>query len=495
MMTALTGSATDQLRTGFRGELIWPADREYDTARTVWNGAIDRRPALIARPRGPADVVAAVRFAREQGLLVSVRGGGHSAPGFGVADGALMIDLSAMKEILIDPAARTAVAGAGLLWSELDAATQAYGLATTGGVDGTTGIAGLTLGGGLGWLDRLAGLTCDNLLGAEVVTADGRVLRAGEDTHADLFWALRGGGGNFGVVTSFTYRLHPVTEVYGGLLGYTMDRAAEVLQAYREISADAPDRLALYAGLVTAPPAPFVPEHLRGQRVVGLIPVYFGAAAEAARALAPLLAASPPVLDLTKQMSYQEVQRLTDGLNPPGMHHYYTSEWLRDLDDQTIGELIAAAADAPSPSSAIILKRMGGAAGRVPAAATAFWYRDAAYHLDIHAQWAPGSPPGPHIAWARAVRQAGRRNSAGGGYVNFIGADEGTDRVRAAYGPNYSRLAQIKAAYDPGNFFRINSNIPPAAPAGDGDRTHAAPTGDGERTPAALPGDGDRGMS
>jgi FAD/FMN-containing dehydrogenase len=351
------------------------------------------------------------------------------------------------------------------VWSELDAATQAYELATTGGVDGTTGIAGLTLGGGLGYLDRLAGLSCDNLIGAEVVTAGGQALRVSADAHPDLFWALRGGGGNFGVVTSFRYRLHPVTAVFGGLLGYTMDRATDVLQAYREVSAHAPDRLALYAGLVTAPPAPFVPEHLRGQRVVGLIPVYFGAADEATRALAPLLAAAPPVLDLTKPMSYQEVQRLTDGLNPPTMHHYYTAEWLRSLDDQTIDQLVAAAAQAPSPASVVIIKRMGGATGRVSADATPFWYRDAVHNLDIHAQWAPGGAPGPHIAWAQAARQAARRDSAGGGYVNFIGADQGADRVRAAYGGNYARLAQVKAAYDPDNFFRINNNIAPALPA------------------------------
>jgi len=395
-MTELTGSATDRLYTEFRGQLISPGDDEYDAARRVWNGAIDRRPALIARPSGTRDVATAVRFAREQHLPVSVRGGGHSAAGHAVADGALTLDLSGMKSILIDPATRTAVAGPGLVWRELDAATQAYGLATTGGVDGTTGIAGLTLGGGLGWLDRLAGLACDNLLGAEVVTADGQVLEASTDDHSDLFWALRGGGGNFGVVTSLTYRLHPVTEVYGGLLGYTVDRATEVLQAYREIGADAPDRLALYAGLVTAPAAPFVPEHLRGQRVVGLIPVCFGPAAEAARTLAPLLAAAPPVLDLTKPMSYQEVQRLADGFTRPAMHHYYTSEWLHGLDDQTIDELVATAADAPSPWSAIILKRMTGAAGRVPADATPFWYRDAAYR-GVTQQLAgqPGQHPGP----------------------------------------------------------------------------------------------------
>ena len=291
----------------------------------------------------------------------------------------------------------------------------------------------------------------------------------------DRFWALRGGGGNFGVVTSFTYRLHPVTLAFGGLLGYTMDRAKDVLQAYRQVGADAADRLALYAGLVAAPPAPFVPEHLRGKRVAGLIPVYFGPANEAARALAPLLAVAPPVLDLTKPMSYQEVQRLTDGLNPPAMHHYYTAEWLRSLDDQTIDELVAAAADAPSPLSVIILKRMGGAIGRVPADATPFWYRGAAYHLDIHAQWAPGEPPEPHVAWARGARQAARRDWAGGGYVNFIESGPDTGRVRAAFGGNYARLAQIKAAYDPDNFFHINNNILPAVPAGNGGRDGSIP--------------------
>jgi FAD/FMN-containing dehydrogenase len=334
---------------------------------------------------------------------------------------------------------------------------------------GSTGIAGLTLGGGIGWLDRLAGLTCDNLLGAEVVAADGKVLKASGDANPDLFRALRGGGGNFGVVTSFTYRLHPVPGAYGGLLGYTMDQAAEVLQAYREIGGHAPDRLALYAGLVTAPPAPFVPEHLRGQQLAGLIPVYFGAAEEAARVLAPLRALGPPAVAMLRPMSYRQVQQLTDGLNPPGMHHYYTAEWLHGLHDQTIEALVAAAGDALSPLSVIVLKRMGGATARMPADATPFCYRQAEHNLDIHAQWPPGSPPEPHIASARAARQAAQRDSAGGGYVNFLGADQGPGRIRMAYGGNYARLSRIKTAYDPDNFFRLNNNIPPAHLAGNGD--------------------------
>jgi FAD/FMN-containing dehydrogenase len=327
-----------------------------------------------------------------------------------------MLDLPSMKSILVDPAARTAVAGPGLVWSELDAATQTYRLATTGGVVGSTGIAGLTLGGGIGFMDRMVGLTCDNLLGAEVVTADGQVLQADEDTNPDLFRALRGGGGNFGVVTSFRYRLYPVTEVFGGCSDTPWTARPRCCGAYREVSADAPDRLALYAGLVAAPPAPFIPQHLRGQRVAGLIPVYFGSG------------------------------------------------------DQTMDEMVAAATDAPSPLSVIVLKRTGGATRRVPADATPFRYRDATHNLDVHAQWAPGSPPEPQVAWARAARQAAQPDSAGGGYVNFLGAGQGTDRVRAAYGGNYARLTQIKAAYDPDNVFRINSSIPPAIAAGNGDR-------------------------
>ena len=484
-MTALIRTETDRLRAGFRGELIWPGDDGFDAARRVWNGMIDRRPAVIARAAETADVVAAVRFAAGSGLAVSIRGGGHSAAGLAVADGALMLDLSAMKAVHVDTAARTAVARPGLRWAELDAVTQAFGLATTGGVVGSTGIAGLTLGGGIGWLDRLIGLTCDNLLGAEIVTADGQTLSTCGDTRPELYWALRGGGGNFGVVTSFTYRLHPVTGAYGGLLGYPLDRAAEVLRAFHEVSAAAPDRLTLYAALLTAPPAPFVPEHMRGRRVVGVMSAYFGPADEAERALAPLRGlASRPVIDALRPMSYQQVQQYFDGLPTLPLHHYFTAEWLRGLDEASIEALVTAAAAAPSPHSMIVLKRMGGAVARVPAGDTAFWYRDAAYHLDVHAQWTPGTAPEPQIAWARAARQAARTVSAGGGYVNFL--DPGEDRVRAAYGGNYGRLARIKAAYDPGNLFRHNNNIPPESGGRDGRVPPESGGRDGGRVP---PGD------
>jgi FAD/FMN-containing dehydrogenase len=319
-------------------------------------------------------VVAAVRYAREQGLPLSIRGGGHSAAGLAVADGALMPDLSGMKAVAVDPVAGTAVAAPGLMWEELDAATQARGLATTGGVVGSTGIAGLTLGGGIGWLDRLARLTCDNLAAAEVVTADGRVLRVSGTEQPDLLWALRGGGGNFGVVTSFTYWLHPVTRAYGGLLGYPFDRAGEVLRAYAELSEQAPDQLALYAALTTAPPLPLIPRRLHGQPLAALLAFHFGAAEDAERAVASLRALlPPPVVAAAGAMPYPRIQQLAEGPSGPGMHHYYTAEWLDFLDDRVIAALVNAAGQATSPQSMIAIKRMDGATARLPAEATAFW--------------------------------------------------------------------------------------------------------------------------
>lgn len=452
---------------GFTGELISPHDERYEAARKVWNGAIDRYPALIARAHSSQDVLAVIRYAQERGLALSIRGGGHSAGGLAVADGGLMLDLSAMKAVAVAPISRVAFAGPGLRWDELDAATQAYGLAVTGGVVGSTGIAGLTLGGGLGWLDRLAGLTCDNLVSAEVVTADGRILPASAARHPDLFWALRGGGGNFGVVTSFSYRLHPVTAVQCLIVGCTFERAPGVLRAYEEFSQQAPDRLGLYASLATAPPAPFIPERLHGQRVAVLLMAYFGTAGEAQRVLQPLRTLLPrPDIDVTIPMSYQQLQRLSDAVSVPGLHHYTNAEWLSHLDDRAIEGLVMAATAAAelSPRSLISIKRMGGAVARVPADGTAFWYRTAVHNLDINATWAPGEDPVPHLAWARQARQAAGHLSAGGGYINFLSSDQGGERVRRAYGANYARLAEVKAVYDPGNFFRINHNIEPARP-------------------------------
>jgi FAD/FMN-containing dehydrogenase len=448
---------------GFTGELIAPEDDEYDQARRVWNAAVDRRPALVARACRTEDVAAAVRFAREENVPLSVRGGGRSPAGLAVADDAVLLDLSAMKTVEVDPAARTAVAAPGLTWAELDAATQKEGLATTGAACGAVGVAGMTLGGGIGWLDRLAGLSCDNLTEAKLVTADGSILTAGEGEHQDLFWALRGGGGNFGVVTSLSYRLHPVTLAYGGILGYTADRTAEVLRAYAYFSECAPDRLALYAVLLTAPPLPFIPPAMRGQPLAALLAFCFGTADDhPERAVAALRGLLPtPAVDTTGPMSYEQAQQLSDGIAPAGMHHYDTAEWLSFLDEKTIGHLVRAAA-ARSGRSSIVLKRMGGATERVRPGDTAFWYRRAAHSLHVHAEWASGDPS-PHRAWVRATQQAAAHASAGGGYIGFTAGDEGPGRVRAAYGGNYTRLTEVKTAYDPDNFFQANHNIPPAA--------------------------------
>jgi len=472
----MTRQLTRRSVPGFSGELITPDDDRYDQARQVWNAAVGRRPALIACAYREADVVAAVRFAREEGLPLSVRGGGHSSAGLAVADGALLLDLSAMKAAEVNAPARTVVAAPGLTWAELDAATQQEGLATTGAACNAVGVAGMTLGGGIGRLDRLVGLSCDNLTEATLVTADGSVLTASETEHPDLFWALRGGGGNFGVVTSLSYRLHPVTQAYGGIFGYTADHAAEVLGAHAYFSERAPDRLALYAVLLTAPPVPFIPPALRGQPLAGLLAFSFGTADEhPERSVAALKALlPPPAVDATGPMSYEQTQQMGEGISPAGMHHYDTAEWLDFVDDQVIGDLVSAAASATSPRSAIILKRMGGATERVGAGDTAFWYRRAAHNVHIGAEWTQGDPSS-HRAWVHAARQAVTRASAGGGYVHFIADDEGPGRLRAAYGGNYARLASVKAAYDPDNFFRVNHNIPPSTDLGPLSVPHIAP--------------------
>jgi FAD/FMN-containing dehydrogenase len=451
---------------GFTGELITPGSRRYDRARRVWNAAVDRYPALIARARGTADAVAVVRYAREEGLALSVRGGGHSTAGLAVADGALMLDLSAMKNVRVSAPARVAVAAPGLTWGELDAATQAHGLATTGATVGSVGVAGMTLGGGTGRLDRLIGLSCDNLIDAKVVTAEGQVLTARE--HPDLLWALRGGGGNLGVVTALRYRLHPVPVAFVGFLAYPFDRAADMLRAYAQFGEKAPDWLALYAALETAPALPFIPEDLRGQRFAALLAICFGSPDDhPERILADLRALlPPPAVDIAGPMSYLQTQQLSEGMAPEGLSHYDTGEWLGLLDDEAIEALVNAVAGAPTRQSVIVVKRMGGATARVPAGETAFWYRHAAHKLDVQVEWASGEPD-VHRAWVRSTCQAVSHASAGGSYVNFMDDGGAADRVRAAYGGNYERLAQVKAAYDPGNFFHLNHNV---APAGERNR-------------------------
>ncbi len=453
--TDLADTAIQHFRARLRGQLLHPGDEQYHAARTVWNALIDRRPALIARCAGAADVVAAATFAREQGLLVSIRGGGHNVAGSAVCDGGLMIDLSPMKGIRVDPGAMTARAEPGVLWGEFDRETQSFGLATVGGVVATTGIAGLTLGGGQGWLTGKYGLTIDNLLAADVVTADGRLLHASPTENADLFWALRGAGHNLGVVTSFEYRLHPVGPlVLGGMVLHPFDRAKEVLRFYREFAAAQADELTTYAGILTAPD---------GNQVVALAVCYAGPLEEGERVLAPLRAFGSPVADMIGAMPYTAVQAMMGEAFPPGRLNYWKSGWTREISDAAIDTIADYGARVPSPFTAIVFAGCFGAYGRFGKGETAYYHRDAPYDLVILSCWTEPADTDRNVRWAREFYAAVRPHLSGGVYVNDLDRDESEDRVRSAYGGNYSRLVAIKQAYDPTNFFRVNQNIRPAA--------------------------------
>ncbi len=467
MATQLVFEAPDDavladLAPHFRGELIRPADPPYDTARAVWNGAIDRYPALIARCSAAADVRAAVRFARERDLLVAVRGGGHNVAGTAVCDGGLVIDLSPMKGLWVDPARGIARAQAGLLWGEFDRETQAFGLAAPGGIIGHTGIAGLTLGGGFGWLMRRHGLAADNVLSADVVTADGESLRASAEEHADLFWGLRGGGGNFGVVTSFEYRLHPVgPTVLAGVMLHPAAKAREVLGFYRGFIASAPDELTTIVVLRMAPPAPFLPPSVHGQPAVVIGACYAGAVEEGERAIAPLRRFGEPLVDLIRPTPYVSHQSLLDASAPHGLGYYWKSEYVPGLSDALIDTLAERAWEAPTPESYTIIFHLGGAVGREDPEGSAFEDRRAAHAVNIDAVWSDPALASDCTAWTRELWEAVRPYSTGRVYVNFLG-DEGQDRVRAAYGEaKYERLRELKLKHDPTNFFRMNQNIRP----------------------------------
>jgi FAD/FMN-containing dehydrogenase len=451
------------LGPGFHGQVLAPGDDAYDDARQIWNGAIDRRPALIARCTSAADVGAAVRFARERDLRIAVRGGGHGVAGHAVCDDGLVIDMSQMRGIAVDAAARTARAEAGVLWGEMDAATQAHGLATVGGIVTHTGIAGLTLGGGIGWLMRKHGTTVDNLLSAEVVTASGEVVTAGEDERPDLLWGLRGGGGNFGVVTSFEYALHPVgPQVLAGPIYHTLDDAPAVLRHYRDFIAEAPDELTTIVRLGCAPALPFIPEHLHGQPVVSIASCWAGDVDAGETALEPLRRFGTPVADALAPRPYAELQQMFDPSVPHGWHYYWKSWEVPPLADGAIDALVEQAARITSPRSYMIMFQLGGAVARVPEAATAFGQRHAGHDVNINAVWLPDDPdPERHVEWTRAASAALEPFSGGGTYVNFLG-DEPQNRVRAAYGEEkYARLVELKRAYDPDNVFRLNQNIEP----------------------------------
>jgi FAD/FMN-containing dehydrogenase len=449
----------------FSGELMLPADPLFDQARRVWNVMINKRPGLIARPRGTADVRAAVEFARQNGLPVAVRCGGHSVAGKGVCDDGLLIDLSAMKGVRVDPARRTAQANAGVLWGEYDHETQAFGLASPGGRVTTTGIGGFTLGGGYGWLSPKYGLACDNLISADVVTADGRLVVASEEENQDLFWGLRGGSGNFGVVTSFEFRLHLVgPTIVGGMVMHPLERAREVLRAYRDYVDDGPDELATAFALFPAPPEPFVPSHLQGRTVLGIIACYCGETQVGQHVVRPLKELGPPAVDLIGPMPYTALQALLDPTAPPGWRWYNTGEHLSDLSDQAIDVIVDHAPQGLDPLSQIIVFRHGGAVSRIQDTETAFSNREAAYLLHPLAAWLAPEDDERHIAWVRKLVAAMEPFKTGGVYLNFTPDEH--ERVLDGYGAKkYARLAALKERYDPANMFRFNHNVQPAAAA------------------------------
>jgi FAD/FMN-containing dehydrogenase len=445
----------DALKHELRGELITPASPGYDAARRIWNAMIDRRPAAIARCTCVEDVIAAVRFAAREGLHPAIRGGGHNAAGLSMVNEDLVIDVSPMKRISVDPVARTAVAEAGLTWGEFDKATHAHGLATTGGLVTTTGIAGLTLGGGVGWLMGRCGLTCDNTLAYDVVTADGELITASATQHPDLFWALKGGGGNFGVVTSITYQLHPVSTVISGMLLHPLTRAREVLRFYRDfVTAGIPDELVVYAGALSGPD---------GTPLVAIIPAYSGADLdEGERVLAPLRAFGPPVADMVQRMPYVGMQSMLDAAFPyGGLRSYWKSNFLRALPDEAIDVFVHNAERCPSPRTIAVIEHSHGAAARVAPEATAFPARHHAFDLVILSLWEDAGVDAAQTAWTRAFYEAMQPWSASLVYVNALSEDDG-ERVVEAYGTHYRRLADVKAKYDPDNRFRRNQNIVPA---------------------------------
>jgi FAD/FMN-containing dehydrogenase len=447
----------------FGGALLRPGDDGYDDARRVFNGMIDRSPAVIARCRDAADVATVVTVAAEQHLPLSVYGGGHGVTGSAVVDAGICIDLRSMKVVDIDPENRTVVAGAGLTWGELDAATQEYGLALTGGRMSTTGIAGLTLGSGSGWLERKLGFSCDSLLEAEVVTADGRVVTASSTENEDLFWGLRGGGGNFGVVTRFTFRLHPVGPVVlAGMLLYPTAMGPELVRFWRDFMIGAPDEVGSGVAFITAPPADFVPEPVRGSPVIGLVLCYAGPVEEGQQVLAPLLEFGPPAVSLVQPMPYTAVQQLIDGGSPHGMQNYWSADFLHELPDEAVDVLVDIATAPVSPLSQVIVFPGGGAVSRVPDDATAFGQRDAPWNIHYLSMWADPADTDTNIGHTRRLASALEPWTTGRVYLNYIG-DEGGSRVAAAFGPEkYARLQQVKKAWDPDNLFRHNQNIPPA---------------------------------
>ena len=446
-----------------RGGVLTAADAGYDEARKVWNTTVDRRPAVIVRCLGESDVQAAVRFAAARRMLLSVRGGGHHIAGNAIAEGGLMVDLSAMRTVAVDPARRTARVAAGALLADVDRATQAHGLAVPLGINSTTGVAGLTLGGGFGWLTRRHGMTVDNLLGVTVVTADGAVHAVSASSEPELFWALRGGGGNFGVATSFEFNLHPVgPELYAGLVVYPFSQARQVLRAWRDFNAGAPDELSVWAVLRKAPPLPFLPASAHGTDVVVFALVHSGDVEAGQRAAAPVLGFGEPIASHLGPTPYAGFQTAFDPLLAPGERNYWKSHDFVELKDGLIDALLDAVRRLPSPDCEVFIGNLGGQINRVAADATAYPHRSVNFVMNVHTRWSTPAQDKECIAWARELYDKSAAFATGGVYVNFMPADE-SERVRSgAYGANYDRLSKIKAKYDPNNLFRTNQNVAPA---------------------------------
>ncbi len=446
------GSKIAEFRAGFRGRLMTSTDEGYDQSRKVWNAMIDKHPGLICRCAGAADVMRAVNFARENDVLVSVRGGGHNVAGKAVCDAGMVIDLSEMKSIRVDPIAGTTRSEPGVLLGELDQETQGFGLATTMGIVSKTGIAGLTLGGGIGWLNGMYGLACDNLISADVVMADGEFLRASSAENQDLYWALRGGGGNFGIVTSFEYKVHPMSTVLGGMVLYEVSKAKEVLRFFDDFSREAPDELTTVAGLLTAPD---------GNPVVAIVVCYSGDLREGETAIRPLRSFNSPIADFVKPIRYTEMQKIFDEGFKPGFRNYWKANFLRRaMTQEAIDTFVEHASGSPSPLSAVALQQMHGAASRVRPTETAFAHRYEQYDMVIFDVWQDPADDERNIGWTRGLWQAMQPFVERGVYVNNLG-EEGEDRIRDAYGPNYERLVALKRKYDPTNFFHANQNIKP----------------------------------
>lgn len=457
--------AVNELQARMRGRVLLPASARYDEARTIWNAMIDRRPALIARCVGASDVMRAIGFARAQALAVAIRGGGHNIAGKAVCDGGLMIDLSQMKSVRINPQARRAYVEGGATLADFDHEAQNFGLATPLGINSTTGVAGLTLGGGFGWLSRVHGLTVDNLVAADVVTADGKMLRADAEQNPDLFWALRGGGGNFGVVTGFEFQLHPVgPEVFGGLVVFPFDQGKSLLTQYRALVETLPDEANVWALIRKAPPLPFLPTAVHGKEVVVFVVFHTGGVAKGDRLFDQIRGFGTPHGEHGGPVPYVAWQQMFDPLLSFGARNYWKTHNFARLDDGAIDTLLNYAAALPSPSTEIFVGLLGAAIGRVASDATAYAERDARLVMNVHGRWDDPADDVACIAWAREVFDAAAPYATGGAYVNFL-TDEETERIPAAYGKNYDRLVQVKTKFDPENFFRQNQNIRPQAVA------------------------------